>query len=163
MTGSALKTPLLRRCFPLLSTWLIPSVFSPNQKALHKLGCPIEICVSTLPPQHLLPPCVRAKLFQLCPTFCNPMDCNPPGSSVHGISQSRLPEWVAILFSRGSSRPRHRTWVTYTAGRFFTSEPPDKSPYLLTLLYYYYFLILSPCFIFLIFILYWNIVDPRWR
>ena len=42
---------------------------------------------------------------QSCPTLCNPMDCGLPGSSVHGILQARILEWVAIPFSRGSSRP----------------------------------------------------------
>ena len=46
--------------------------------------------------------CVRIKLVQSCPTLCNLMDCSLPGSSVHGILQARIPEWVAILFSRGS-------------------------------------------------------------
>ena len=41
-----------------------------------------------------------------CLTLCNPVDCNPPGSSVHGILQARILESVAILFSRGSSQPR---------------------------------------------------------
>ena len=40
---------------------------------------------------------------QSCPTLCNPMDCSPPGSSVHGILQARILEWVAISFFRGSS------------------------------------------------------------
>ena len=40
---------------------------------------------------------------QSCPTLCDPMDCSPPGSSVHGILQARTLEWVAILFSRGFS------------------------------------------------------------
>ena len=48
------------------------------------------------------------------------MDCNPPGSSVHGILQARILEWVAIPFSRESFRPRDQTWVSCTAGRFFT-------------------------------------------
>ena len=43
---------------------------------------------------------------QSCPTLCEPLDCSPPGSSVHGISQARILEWVAIAFSRGSSAPR---------------------------------------------------------
>ena len=43
---------------------------------------------------------------QLCLTVCDPMDCSPPGSSVHGILQSRILEWVAMPFSRGSSSPR---------------------------------------------------------
>ena len=56
---------------------------------------------------------------QSCPTLCNPMDCNLPGSSVHGILQARLLEWVAIPFSRESSRLRDQTWVSCIAGRFF--------------------------------------------
>ena len=50
----------------------------------------------------------RAKSLQSCPTLSDPMDWNP-GSSVHGILQARILEWVAIPFSRGSSQPRHRT------------------------------------------------------
>ena len=49
---------------------------------------------------------------QLCLTFCNAMDCSLPGSSVHGISQARKLEWVAISFSRGSSRPRNQTLIS---------------------------------------------------
>ena len=45
---------------------------------------------------------------------------SPPGSSVHGILQARILEWVAIPFSRGSSQPRDQTWVSCIAGRFFT-------------------------------------------
>ena len=45
----------------------------------------------------------ESKVTQLCLTLCNPMDCSPPGSSVHGIFQARVLEWVAISFSRGSS------------------------------------------------------------
>ena len=63
-----------------------------------------------------------------CPTLCDPMDCSPPGSSVHGILQAGILEWVAISCSRGSSWPRDRTRVSYTAGRFFTTEPPGKPP-----------------------------------
>ena len=58
---------------------------------------------------------------------CDPMDCSPPGSSVHGITQARLLEWVPISFSKGSSRPRDQTWVSSTAGRLFTPEPVGKS------------------------------------
>ena len=58
---------------------------------------------------------------QSCPTLCDPMDCSPPGSSVHGILQARTLEWVAIPFSRGSSQPRDQTQVSHTAGGFFTS------------------------------------------
>ena len=54
-----------------------------------------------------------------CPTLCDPVDCSPRGSSVHGILQARVLEWVAISFSRGSSRPRDRTPVSWIAGRCF--------------------------------------------
>ena len=64
----------------------------------------------------------------LCPTLCDPMDCGPPGSSVHGVLQARILEWVAISLFRGSSQPRDRTRVSYIAGRFFITEPPGKPP-----------------------------------
>ena len=57
---------------------------------------------------------------QLCPTLCNPMHCSQPGSSVHEILWERTLEWIAIPFSRGSSRLRDQTWVSYIVGRFFT-------------------------------------------
>ena len=52
-------------------------------------------------------------------SFCNPVSCSPPDSSVHGILQARTLEWVAIPFSRGSSRPRDQTRVSCIAGRPF--------------------------------------------
>ena len=45
-------------------------------------------------------------------TLCAPMDCSPPGSSVHGIPQARILEWVVTSFSRGSSQPRDRTCIS---------------------------------------------------
>ena len=53
-----------------------------------------------------------AKLLQSCLTLCDPMDCSLPGSSVHGISQARTLEWVALSFSRRSSQPQDRTCVS---------------------------------------------------
>ena len=67
--------------------------------------------------------CVCVFNAQSCPTLSAPIDCSPPGSSVHGILQTRIPEWVAMPFSRGSSWPRDQTCiscVSYTAGRFLT-------------------------------------------
>ena len=55
--------------------------------------------------------CVVTQVLQLCLTLYDPTDCSLPGSCVHGILQSRILEWVAIFFSRGSSRPRDRTKV----------------------------------------------------
>ena len=60
------------------------------------------------------------------------MECSLPGSSLHGILQARILEWIAISFSRRSSWPRNRTWVSCIAGRFF--EPPGNAS-LITLFY----------------------------
>ena len=60
--------------------------------------------------------------LQLCPTLCNPMDCSPPGSSVHGILQARILEWIAMPSSRASSQPRDWTWVSHISGGFFTTS-----------------------------------------
>ena len=61
-----------------------------------------------------------SEVAQSCLTLCNPMDCSPPGSSIHGIFQARILEWVAISFSRRSSRPRDWTPVSHIIGRRFT-------------------------------------------
>ena len=50
--------------------------------------------------------CMHAKSLQSCPTLCDPIDCSLRGSSVHGILQARILEWVAMPFSRGSCQPR---------------------------------------------------------
>ena len=62
---------------------------------------------------------LESEFSQLCLTHYNPVDCSPPGSSIHGILQARILEWVALSFSRGSSRPRDRTQVSRIAGRHF--------------------------------------------
>ena len=62
----------------------------------------------------------ESEVAQSCPTLCDPMDCSLSGSSVHGIFQARVLEWIAISFPRGSSRPRNRTQVSHIAGRHFT-------------------------------------------
>ena len=58
---------------------------------------------------------------QSYPTLCNPMDCSLPGSSVHGILQARILEWIAIPLSRGSSQPRDWTCVSYIAGTIWAT------------------------------------------
>ena len=74
---------------------------------------------------------------QSYPTLCDPMDCSPPGSSVHGILQARILEWVAISFSRGSSQPRDRTQVSHIAGRCFNLWATRKDLALHLYLYLY--------------------------
>ena len=61
-----------------------------------------------------------SEVAQLCLTLCNPVDCGLPGSSIHGILHAGILEWIAISFSRGSSQPRDRTWVSRITGRRFT-------------------------------------------
>ena len=106
------------------------------------LPCPLLLKPSLRP--HFmgsLPSYVPVSLFRICsvhavclvtqpsPTPCDPLDCSPPGSPVHGILQATMLEGVAIPFSRGSSQPRDQTCVSCIsgiAGRFFTSEPPGN-------------------------------------
>ena len=57
---------------------------------------------------------------QSCPTLFDPLDCSPPGSSVHGMLQARILEWVVMPSSKGSSQTRDQNQVSGIAGRFFT-------------------------------------------
>ena len=65
-------------------------------------------------------------ITQWCPALCDSMDSSSPGSSVRGILQARILEWVAIS-SRESSQPRDQTWVSCIAGRFFTFSAIGKA------------------------------------
>ena len=69
----------------------------------------------------------ESEVIQLCLTLCDSMACSLVGSSVHGILQERILEWFAIAFSRGSSQPRDRTWVSHIAGRQFTLMAPKMA------------------------------------
>ena len=73
-----------------------------------------------------LSPRLSAQLLQPCPTLCDPVDLSPPGSSVHGILQARILEWVAVPSSGGSSRPRDRTRVSGVAGASLLTGPAGK-------------------------------------
>ena len=68
----------------------------------------------------------KVSVTQSCPTLWDPMDCSPPVSSVHEILQARILEWVAISFSKGPSRPRDRTQVSYIEGDSLRSKPLGK-------------------------------------
>ena len=71
---------------------------------------------------------VKVLVAQSCLTHWDPMDCSTPSSSAHGVLQARILEWVVIPFSRGSSWSRDRTWVSHTAGRFFTVWATREAP-----------------------------------
>ena len=78
---------------------------------------------------HLCKKHVCAKSLPSCPTLCDPMDCSPPDSSIQGIIQAGILEWVAMSSSRGSSPPRDQTHISHgscTAGGFFTTESRGK-------------------------------------
>ena len=70
----------------------------------------------------------ESQVAQSCLTLCDPMDCSTPGSSIHGISQARVLEWLAISFPRGSSWARDRTGVSLIAGRRFTVWATREAP-----------------------------------
>ena len=65
---------------------------------------------------------VKVLIAQSCPTLCNPKDCSPPDSSVHGILQAKILQWVVIPFFRGSSGPRDQTWVSLSLFFFYQLE-----------------------------------------
>ena len=66
---------------------------------------------------------VQAQSLQLWLPLCNPMDYSPPGSSIHGILQARILEWVAMPSSRGSFPTKNQTHVSCITGGIFTTEP----------------------------------------
>ena len=69
-----------------------------------------------------------SEVAQSCPTLCDPINCSLPGSSVHGIFQAIVLEWIAISFSSGSSWPRDQTQIFHIAGRFFTIWATREAP-----------------------------------
>ena len=107
-----------------LECWELTHAFKTNSHFLFK---PASVSFCYLQPksanEHGICCCLVTKL---CLTLCDPMDCSLPGSSVHGIFQARILEWLAISFSRGSSWPRDRTHISCITGRFFITEPPGK-------------------------------------
>ena len=70
----------------------------------------------------------ESEVAQSCPTLCDPMDCSLPGSSLHGILQATVLEWVATSSSRGSSQPRGRTQVSRIVGKLFAFRATRESP-----------------------------------
>ena len=73
--------------------------------------------------------CIYAKLLQSCLTVCDPMDCIPPGSSVHGILQAQILEWVAGSFSRGSFPSGTEPGSPTLQADSLPTEPPGKPKY----------------------------------
>ena len=107
-------TPLERaKCAYLFSLFLLSDVSFEHEIAM------VEIHNGNGQVQQVKVVCLCLCLVaHLWPTLCNPLDCSLPGSSVHGIFQARILEWVAIFFSKGSSLPRNQTHVSCIAGSF---------------------------------------------
>ena len=122
------------------SSSLLPCPFLNSQATVaeKQITCCTEKLVPIIQINHM--PTLQGTLYLLwvvgglftksCPTLCDPMDCSPSGSTVHGIFQAIILEWVAISFSRGSSQPRDQTRVSCTAGRFFTNWVTREDPIL---------------------------------
>ena len=99
--------------------FLLQGIF-PTQESNPHLLCILYWQASSLPlgpPGMSLPKNISCSVVS---NIWNPMDYNPPGSSVHGVLQARTLEWVAVPFFRGSSWPKYQTLVSCIAGRFFT-------------------------------------------
>ena len=90
----------------------------------HTLDILVEIIHSTKINFIFLFNMATAKSLQSCPTLCNPMDCSPPGFSVHGLLQARIVEWIAMPSSRGSSWPRDQAHVSYVSWAGSLLVPP---------------------------------------
>ena len=125
---SRLPTPCFSSISLHLSLWIQPrhstdQALSCNWTSAHTLSSSLESFCPSLPwttvasiltlNVHFLGTgtyfkhrCMHAKSLQLCLTLCDPMDCSPPGSSVHGVLQARILQWVSMPSSRGSSQPR---------------------------------------------------------
>ena len=138
MTQQFLPEMCPRRCVvecsrPLsvaLHTWKWPRFSSETNRLWHRLH-PLRrwewpVCSSMWQSGEMsqtrwyLQKKVKVLVTQSCLTLCDSVDCSPPGSSVSGILQARIREWIALHFSRGSSPPRDWTWVSCIAGRSFT-------------------------------------------
>ena len=91
----------------------------------------LYICVYVLYIYIYIYTSVLCLVAQPCPTLCHPLDCSLPGSSVHGILQARILEWVAMPSSGGSSQRRDQTQAFCTAGRFFYCLKHQGSPRIL--------------------------------
>ena len=108
---------LMQRADSLEKTVMLGKIEGRKRREWERMRCWDGITDST---GHEFEQTLSVLFAQSCPTLCDPVDCSPPGSSVHGTLQARILEWIAIPFSRGSSWPRDQTWVSCIADGFFT-------------------------------------------
>ena len=107
-----------------LSQWWVISIES-VMPSNHLIVCPPLLLTPLIFPSIIV---VSSESHSIVSDSCDPMDYSLPGSSVHGILQARILEWVAISFSRGSSLPKNQTQVSCIAGRFFTDWAMREAP-----------------------------------
>ena len=127
-------------CFPLSMVWAMCTLLFLNS-IIVDLQCCIDTCICLVFSNtifHIYKGWIYIYAFHvyvyfyacLCSqsslTLCDPVNCSPSGSSIYGILQTRILEWIAISYSRGSSWPRDWTCVSCIGGRFFTTWPPEK-------------------------------------
>ena len=116
-----------------ISVYVFKTEFIPPISIRHHRVPSINTSLFALQLRLPLPQAGLVFVPQSCLTLCNPRDYRPPGCSVHGILQARILEWVAISFSRGSSRPKDRTHIPCTGRRILYCEP-QGSPIVLSML-----------------------------
>ena len=102
----------------LYRTYIVIRKIFQTPNTVHSVQIPSTFCLEVY--QLLTNTYKESEVAQSCPTLFDPMDCSLPGSSVHGIFQARVLEWIAISFSRGSSQPRVWTRVSHIVDRCFT-------------------------------------------
>ena len=117
-TGETVMNKIVKKSLP---PWSVYSLYANHHAATWKNGPKVKLYLQNYNIQLRIVNEVKwSEVAQSCPTLCDPMDCSLPGSSVHGIFQAIVLEWIAISFSRGSSRPRDRTQVSCIIGTHFT-------------------------------------------
>ena len=120
LVSSGGKSHSFEDCSSVLKETLLKDHAEGSMSYVLSFKASISTCAPSIPRIYpYLPPSKQTNVFAMslksCLTLCDPMDCSPPGSSVHGIFQTRILEWVAIFFSRGSSQSRDQTLISYVS------------------------------------------------
>ena len=110
-TCELLSSGVLSQC-PTISKWMNEYMSEIMKLFLNFSTFIFLILTLDYSPHHEAGFCCYCLVTKSCPTLCDPMNWSPPGSSVHGIFQARILEWVAVSLSRGSSQPRDQTHIT---------------------------------------------------
>ena len=103
---------LMQRADSLEKTVMLGKIEGRKRREWERMRCWDGITDST---GHESEQTLSVLFAQSCPTLCDPIDCSPPGSSVHGTLQARILEWIATPSSRGPSRPKDRTCISYVS------------------------------------------------